>query len=154
MLPNIVFWPLESKYHLSNYLFLLVIMIVIKQLDSDWSMNVDNEFALNLYSSIQQYRLAGLPLLRQPSRLCDHCRALKIWGAGFTARFDVNDLKSRAQSCDLCNLFLKTCIKGKGESFRTVTFVKVGSILTMDESAMPVLFLCQNPGQRVSRHFS
>ena len=125
-------------------------MIFIGQLDSDWNMEIDNEFTLNLYSSIQKYQLGGLPFLRQPSRLCDDCRVLEIWEAAFTAQFEVHSLKRRAEICDLCNLFLKTCIKRNGESFRTATFTKVGSILTMNDSPIPVLFLCQSPGQRIS----
>jgi hypothetical protein len=65
----------------------------------------------------------------------------------FKGQFEVQDLKKKASSCDLCRLLWEACIKAKAENFRNVSFTRVESWLKLNEGEKASLFLCQLPGK-------
>ena len=86
---------------------------------------------------------------RDPSELCTSCSMLasELRDATFWRKYDVRDLKSRANSgrCALCLLLWNTCRRNGGQDLRTVQFDREGAFLKMDTVNTAVLSIVCDP---------
>lgn len=118
-----------------------------RQLDDEWNIHIDNKFAEKAISSITDSPNAKLPAVRQFSKLCNSCHDLDFFSIrGFFVKFAVDDLKTKAEGCDLCRLFWTTYQRYGDNDFDIVVLEKVDSSLRMNGVGTPVLTICRTPG--------
>ncbi|OBT63537.1 hypothetical protein VE03_07019 [Pseudogymnoascus sp. 23342-1-I1] len=120
------------------------------RLDDDWKIEVDNEFASNLFSNLKTTGSFCLPEAQGPRpQLCVECLALrnKLCAPGFSITYNVQELEARSRSngCNLCGLFWRTCQQNRGAAFTTVKFDSFDSSLRMNGGGVPVLSMFWNP---------
>jgi hypothetical protein len=126
-----------------------------KQLDDEWELHVDNEFASGLFSAFKASDSFHVSEARASSHLCSQCQTIRdgLWLPGFNITYNTPTLAGRSASkeCDLCSLLWRTCERYGGTVYRTVKFDRVGSLLKMNGSGVPVLSICRSPSEFTPR---
>jgi hypothetical protein len=121
-----------------------------KQLDNDWELHVDNDFASGLFSTIKSSDSLEVPQVYESYNPCKECQIVRedLWSPAFSITYDVSKLEARSKSkeCDLCGLFWRTCERRGGTTFSTVKFDRIQSSLKMNGGGPPVLSIFRSPG--------
>jgi hypothetical protein len=102
-----------------------------------------------MFFEIQKANAFDTRAAKRASKLCASCSMLRseLREAAFWKKYDVRDLKSRANSgsCALCTLLWDTCKRNGGHNARTVQFDREGAFLKLDTAKNVVLSLVCNP---------
>ncbi|KAM7216462.1 Serine/threonine-protein kinase par-4 [Rhypophila decipiens] len=114
------------------------------RLDDIWEMHIDNSFAREVLSDIQQWSKNNRQ--EATTRLCAKCKEFDFFNTtGFSIEYDPDELSLRAlqKKCGLCKLFWRAAQRyGMADRGVRLRFSKAQSCLRMDGVEFPVLTIC------------
>ncbi|KIW78369.1 hypothetical protein Z517_08204 [Fonsecaea pedrosoi CBS 271.37] len=113
-------------------------------LTDNWEAVLSNDFARNVYHQIRWQDV--LPGESERLELCERCRKMDIWRAGFSTSDTIADLEKKAHHCRLCRLFYQCVGFLDRSSGKPIHFYRYGSAFHLESHAPPVLSICTSPG--------
>lgn len=106
-------------------------------------MPSDN-FARRLFALIDIH--AVIPTVTEAAKLCERCSSMDIWSPYFSTSDDVNELKDRHPSCQLCSIFYHCAEESGRTKGATIELYRVESTFRFDRHGPVVLSIYTIPG--------
>lgn len=118
--------------------------------ENDWKPKLDNDYASEMFTAIEQTEASQRSSWCSPSDLCETCKAcvLNLWNYDFEMTYDASELKASANSgaCKLCDLLWHTYSLYYNGSQKIVRVERQGHLLKMSNVKNPVLTIVRHPG--------
>ncbi|KAK4443014.1 HET-domain-containing protein [Podospora aff. communis PSN243] len=121
--------PKESRFQLKT-----------RRLDKT-EFTVDNNFASQLVSRLDTAEI--FPATEQALRLCAKCQQIDLCQRMFSLEETLAELDMSRSICDFCKMRWEVCHQLDRNKVTKVVFQRQESMITLNESSLPVLSLCR-----------
>ncbi|KAI8623798.1 HET-domain-containing protein [Xylariaceae sp. FL1651] len=113
-----------------------------KQFDDDWESKADNTFARSVLDQVNW--AAWMPTATE-TIMCESCKTMNVWTAGFQRRYNILELKASSETCRICALMYESLLNNGVEASSEAEVVRVESTLKITSSGKPIISLYCDP---------
>ncbi|KAI3324944.1 HET-domain-containing protein [Xylariaceae sp. AK1471] len=115
------------------------------KLNDTWESKADNIFARKVFDQINWETLK--PRATETT-ICESCKTMNVWAAGFRVHYKMPELKATSKACDICNLLYESLLQNGVGAAHEGELVRVESTFKMNSTGKPIISLYCDPELR------